>query len=799
MNRKERRAGKMQKEASDARDRPPALDPAEAFNAAPAFNAAQAFNAAMAHFHAGRLEDADAMLKSLAERYPEKAAPWHVRGLVRLRKGEHSAALDFLERAVRCDPELAQAHSDLGAALQLEGRLEEAAASYKRAVALDPALAQAHCNLGITLHALGERKAAIDCYRCALAGNPDYVKALVNLGAALEEDGESDEAMGYLRQAIALEPTHAGAHFNLGNSLLQKNRADEALEAYHQAMELWPDHIEAGMNLGNLLLQRGRLEQASAVYRRIVERAPEHGEAYSGLGIALRELGRVDEAAEAFETAARLLPETAEAWTNLGLIRWNQGRLEEAVASLEGALALRSDFVGAYNNLSLIQADRGRLAEAIQLLDRGLEFQPDFSTARSNRLFLLNYDDAATGEATLAAHRLWEKHHALPSGWRHIAHVNDSDPNRRLRIGYVSPDFRKHSVSYFAAPLIDALDRSQIEVTCYANVSRPDATTERLQRAADRWRPIVGIPDRQVAELIRRDGIDILVDLAGHTNLNRLDVFALKPAPVQVSWLGYPNTTGLTSIDYRITDSIADPEGEADRLHVERLIRLPHGFLCYEAPADAGEVGPPPSRAAGFVTFASFNSIAKMSARVVAMWTQLLAAAPAARLLLKAKPLRDPTVQDYYRAQFAAAGADTSRIEFAPWIANSVDHLAQYRRVDVALDPFPYNGTTTTCEALWMGVPVVTLRGARHSGRVGASLLTWAGLEDLIAETPQRYIEIAAALAQNLDRRATLRATLRERVKSSPLCDAARFARDMEGAYRDMWRRWCKRPADRDV
>ena len=787
MNRKERRAGKVEKEASHARGRPPVSDPA------------QAFDAALAHFHAGRLDDADSVFEALTKRYPDKAAPWHLRGLVRLRKDEPGAARSFLERAVACDPELAQAHSDLGAALQLEGRLEEAAASYKRAVALNPGLAQAHCNLGITLHTLGDRDGAIESYRRALIANSNYVKALVNLGAALEEAGDTDEAMSHLRRAVALDPSHAGAYFSLGNSLRSKNRDDEALAAYRQAVAIWPDHIEARMSLGRLLLQLGRPDEASVIYRGIVERLPEHGEAYGGLGVALRDLGRTAEAAEAFEHAVRLLPENGEAWSNLGLIRWQEGRLDEAVENLEKAISLRPDLVGAYSNLSLIQADRGRLAEAVQRLERALEIEPSHSTARSNRLWLMNFDDAVSGEAMLAAHRLWEKHYVLPSGWRWNAHTNDPDPSRRLRIGYVSPDFRRHSVSYFAAPLINAHDRRQVEVTLYANVSQSDAMTERLMGAADRWRTVVGVSNTQAAELIRRDGIDILVDLAGHTNLGRLDIFALKPAPVQVTWLGYPNTTGLSAIDYRITDSIADPEVEADRHHVERLVRLPHGFLCYEAIASAGDVGPPPSLQAGFVTFASFNNVSKMNASVVACWAQLLAAVPEARLLLKAKPLRDAALRDFYRAQFAAAGADPSRIELASWAADSADHLAYYRRVDVALDPFPYNGTTTTCEALWMGVPVVTLRGARHSGRVGASLSTRVGLAEHIAETPERYLEIAARLAQDVERRAALRTTLRARLNASPLCDAAGFAREMEVAYREMWRTWCNRRGERDA
>jgi protein O-GlcNAc transferase len=330
-------------------------------------------------------------------------------------------------------------------------------------------------------------------------------------------------------------------------------------------------------------------------------------------------------------------------------------------------------------------------------------------------------------------------------------------------------------------------------VFCYAEVRAPDARTERFKGYADHWVSTVGMPDEAVAECIRRDGIDVLMDVAGHTANNRLPVFARKPAPVQMTWLGYPNTTGLQTIDYRLVDAVTDPEGEADALASEALVRLPGGFLCYDAPNDAPLPGPPPSLTTGVVTFGSFNNPAKMSASTLDAWAKLLTRIPLAHLLLKGKPFTDAAARALYLDRLDERGVAPERIELVGWLPDE-DHLAHYGRVDVALDPFPYNGTTTTCEALWMGVPVVTLRGDRHVGRVGASLLTQIGMSNLIADSVEAYVETAVALAGDPARLSELRHSLRPRMAASPLCDAPAFARKIEHAHRTMWQRWCAAP-----
>jgi len=373
------------------------------------------------------------------------------------------------------------------------------------------------------------------------------------------------------------------------------------------------------------------------------------------------------------------------------------------------------------------------------------------------------------------------------SGQRGRQDATDAS-DRKLRIGYVSPDFRRHSVAWFFEPLLRAHDRERFEVHCYYNNLAEDDATARIRSEADGFRPIYGEPPATVADWIAEDGIDILVDLAGHTGDNRLMLFGLKPAPVQMTWLGYPGTTGVETIDYRLTDARADPPGAADEYSSETLIRLPDCFHCYGPMPEAPEPTAGSATEPGAVTFGSFNNITKVTPELVGLWSRLLRELPDSRLLLKAKGLQDPTTRGRYEALFAAEGIGSDRLELIGFLEDSRDHLALYGRVDVALDTMPYNGTTTTCEALWMGVPVVTAAGETHAARVGVSLLTAAGAPELIAPDEDGYVALAKALACDLERLRSLRAGLRQRMAASPLTDAPRFTRAVEQAMSNAWR-----------
>jgi protein O-GlcNAc transferase len=409
--------------------------------------------------------------------------------------------------------------------------------------------------------------------------------------------------------------------------------------------------------------------------------------------------------------------------------------------------------------------------------------------AHSNWLVALHYATDYPREQLAALARVWGVRHAQPLSSARAPHTNRVDTNRRLRVGYVSGELYRHPVSYFFEALLEAHDRSQVEVTCYSNSRRSDQVTERLAALADRWRSLIDLDDAQAADLIRADGIDILVDLSGHLGNHRLLVFARKPAPVQATWMGYFDTTGVGAIDYLIGDRVVCPQAE-DHLYVERVIRLPDCYLCYRPPAFAPAVTALPASSTGRIVFGSFNRLAKTNPRVLATWAELLRALPDSQLVMKGTDVNDPHVVTRLRRFFNDRGIASQRLLLlGP--SPQAEFLAAYGGVDIALDTFPYSGSTTSAEALWMGIPVVTLRGDRFVARTTETILRAVGLNELVAESETDYIRRTLALAADRDRLAQLRAGLRHRMSTSTLCNGAAFAQAMEAAYRDMWRAWC--------
>jgi protein O-GlcNAc transferase len=785
------------------------------------------WTAGIQHHQAGRLAEAEACYRRLLAAQPNHIQARSNLGVALKNQGKLDEAVAAYRQVIRIKPDDAEAYSNLGNALKDQGKLEEAVVAHRQAIRIKPDYAEAHFNLGNALGVQGRLNEAVAAYRQAIRMKPGYAKAHSNLGNALKDQGKTEEAFAAYRQAISINDL-AEAHFNLGNMLSTKGKLDEAVAAYRQAIRVKPDYVEAYYNLGNALKDQGDFAEAVAAYRRAISINADHAEAYSNLGVALNDQDKHDEAVAAYRQAIRIKPDYAEAYSNLGNALKDQGKLAEAAAAHRQAISIKPDYAEAYSNLAIALNDQGKLEEAAAacrqaisikrdfaeahlnlgnvLNDQGkpceaiaayrhaIDEKADFAEAHSNLLFSLNYDDRSTVDQLFAAHQEWEERHGRQVS-PPAAYANVREVGRRLKIGYVSPDFRGHSVAFFVEPLLKGHDREAVEVFCYAEVRRPDALTAHLRGLADHWQVTVGLSDDEVAERIRADRIDILVDLAGHTANNRLRVFARKPAPVQVTWLGYPNTTGLEAIDYRLVDAVTDPIGEADAWASETLVRLEGGFLCYSALKNVLKDTPEPTVApclkTGAVTFGSFNNPAKGSAATLDAWATLLSRLPQARLLLKGRPFTDAATRALFLARLRERGVEADRVELAAWLPGTTAHLALYHQVDIALDPFPYNGTTTTCEALWMGVPVVTLRGDRHAGRVGASLLTQIGLTDLIANSIEEYLEIAVALANNPERLSDLRRVLRPRMAASRLCDEPGFARKMEGAFRTMWQRWC--------
>ena len=621
------------------------------------------------------------------------------------------------------------------------------------------------------LHRAGRLDRAARFYERALRDDSRQSEAMHGLGALALQRGDYPEAVERLQAAIAARGDVALYYYDLGNVWRKLGRKTEAVMAYLRAADLDRQSFDAVFNLGSVLCELVRPAEGARALRLAISLRPDHADAHLMLGTCLERLGQIDTAVEQYLWTLRLRKDDPRAFLLLG------GALFKA----------------------------GHVAEADLAFARALALDPHQPGAHSRRLAALNYRADLSAREMAEAHLDWGRRHAaalLPAapeaGER--SHPNAPDPARRLRIGYLSPNFFRHSVAHFLLPVLRAHDRQQIEIFCYSNSVIVDDTTHALQAASAHWREIVGQSDEQIATLVSADEIDILVDLAGHTGDGRPLVFARRPAPVQVAWLGYPQTTGMSAMDYRLSDAIVEPPGEADALSAETIIRLPRGFHCFGRPGEdppgdgcEGEtlpVGPPPALANGFITFGSFNTVQKMSTPLVALWARVLQAVPGSRLVLKSLP--DAVIADRYHALFAAEGIDPARIEFLHWKASRPDHLRLYERMDIALDTFPYHGTTTTCEALWMGVPVLSLCGEGHVSRVGASLLNRVGLGNWIVASEEAYVEHAARFAADLLSLTRLREELRARMRGSALCDAAEFTRDLEAAFRAMWQTWCR-------
>lgn len=596
-------------------------------------------------------------------------------------------------------------------------------------------------------HKAGRLPEAERLYRAVLEGDPEQADALGLLGVLACQSGRRSEAVECLERAVRLRPGAPAIHNNFGLALQAAGCAAKAAAAFREALRLDPRYPEAHNNLGTLLLNLGQAGAAAACFRAALELRPGYAEAHGNLGNARQASLAFREAAACYREALRLEPRNARAWNNLGGALQAQGRPEEAEACYRRAVAL----------------------------------EPGYHRAGLNLLCCLHYREMDPA-ALFAEHRAWAAR--LPS-----APLPPPAPRgrRRLRVGYLSPDFRRHSVAFFFEPVLAAHDRAAFEIFCYADVTRPDAVTTRLRAQAEHWRDVSALTDAEAASAIRADALDILVDLAGHTAGNRLPVFASRPAPAAAAWLGYPDTTGLDAVDARITDAIADPPGAGEHLHSERLVRLPAGFLCYRPPEEAPETGGAPARRE--IVFACFNELAKLSPETVRVWCDILERTPGSRLLLKARALADDTVREEIAARFAGWGIPRRRVELRGPAESLAAHLAEYLRADIALDPFPYAGTTTTCEALWMGVPVISLAGRGHASRAGASVLHAAGVPELAAATSAAYADAAVALAADGALLSEYRRGLRPTMARSPLTAAAQFTRSLEAAYGDMaWR-----------
>lgn len=740
----------------------------------------QAFQLAVKCQGNGLEEQAKQLYARILLARPTHASALHNLGILAAQAQDLRMAVKLFERAVAVRPGSADFHASLAAALMSTDAVERAETEFDTALRLSPGCIEALFNSAKLLENRGKlREAAARLHKilkiqpnhleaqtrlgrlyqscqfdAAGGSDPERVAGLYRTGSLHQLQGAFGEAIACFEKVLALDPHHADALNDLGNAYLSVGRVSEAAACFEQGIRENPDAATLHANMANVCKEQGDPVRAETLLRRAIELDPSQPLIRINLGNVLLAANRVSDAIEVLQETVALAPGLADAHCMLGVALHRQGHFEEAGACAQRALALES-----------------RSEEAHLMA-----------------LFMLHYSPELNPRQLAAAHRKWADRFAVGHFQTSRRHPNAPDPDRKIRVGYVSADFHHHPIAYFIDPVLAARNRNEVDVICYAG-GKADDWTERIRSNGQGWRQTDRLGDAELAQLIQDDRIDILVDLSGCTRGHRLLAFARKPAPVQVSWLGYFNTTGMRAMDYLIVDAqLAPPEEEAP--FVEEPLRIPGCYLTYQMPPYAPAVAPTPHLRNGFITYGCFNALSKVGFRVVETWSEILRRSPAARLIMKNFTFADEATRDLYRERFDRCGIAQERLDLlGP--SSQLELLRSYDEVDIALDPFPYNGGTSTCEALAMGVPVITLRGDRFVSRIGATILHNAGLDPLIASSEAGYIEKAIELSQKTAQLAEMRAGMRSRLAASTLCDTVGFTRKLENAYREIWRRWC--------
>ena len=685
---------------------------------------------ALRYHQEGHLAQAEQLYRQILQADPNHADAHHLLGVLAYQANRFDLAISLIQRAIELSPTAVPYHSNLGLALEGFGRRDSAIASYRHGLRLNPGDAAAIDNLGAALMRQGRFQEVVDECRRFLKVRPDTPQALQHLAHALSSIGQTEEAVAHFEQALHVNPRFVEAHNNLGNTLLQVGRTEEAAEHFRQALKLRPNMPAIYNNLGRVLQRQGKLNEAIDHYRAAIRIDPNFAQGYNNLGSTLAQQRKFEEAIANYREALRVDPNFAEAHSNLGAALVLSGDIDAAGASCRQAIAVQPKYADAYNNLGGVLVLQGNLAEAAAAYRIAHDLQPNLLTTQSNLLFCMNYDPEANPDIVFAEHRRWGQTFCKGIEGRSDLGIRSPDhapriprgTNHRLRIGYVSPDFRQHAIIRYFEPVLAHHNAECVETFCYSEVAEPDAATSRLQKSAHHWRRIRGLNAKQAEQMILDDRIDILVDLAGHTAGNRLDIFALKPAPLQATWLGYLNTTGLPTVDYRITDEILDPVGEPVR-DTEEPFRLAGGFCCFEPWPHSPTVGPLPAASRGYLTFGSLHNLFKLNQAVFDLWSRVLHAVPSSRLLMFRDTLKGSARKRVFDA-FIKRGISPERLDIREVTSEGNrlregGHLDVFAEIDVSLDAFPWTGGVTTCESLWMGVPVLSLAGVRPPARTG--------------------------------------------------------------------------------
>jgi predicted O-linked N-acetylglucosamine transferase (SPINDLY family) len=730
----------------------------------------------------GNLAAAEASYRGVLRQVPGHPYALNLLGLLEHQRGRHAEARKWVASAIASHPREGRFHLNLANILAAEGRVEEALAAYREALRCDETLTEAYHNLGVALTQAGRVEEALLPLREATARVPADAQAHYNLGNAYSACGRHAEAAVAFERAVALAPAFAFAWHNLGNSRCTLGEIEQAAHAFRCAVGRAPDLAAAWVNLGNCETQLKHYGEARAAYEKAIALQPRNITALCGVGSCALELDDLIAAARAFEQAVAADPECARAYAGLAGLFRKAGRFRDAVLSCERAIAFDATLAKAHEIKAGALLDHGRAEQALAAFHRAAEID-GAAGYLSNIAFASNYVEELDPSQLLAAARAAAAVVERLPAWLPKGRVAQAT---RLRVGFVSGDLRRHSVGYFMAPVLGRIDRERFAIYCYYNSDRSDDMNAGFRSLGDTWVDCRQMTDPELAARIEADRVDVLVDLAGYTNGGRLGVFARHPAVVQCAYLGYPTTTGLQAMDYRITDAVVDPEDEPS-CNAERLLRLSGSYFCYGGPQGrSADTAQPPALRNGFVTFGSFNNLAKLTPRAMQLWVRVVAAVPGSKLAIKSKALVDEKTCEDVVQRFEEAGMPRERLQLSGWKETTEAHLAAYNSVDIALDSWPYNGATTTCEALWMGVPVVSLAGKTHASRMGKSILRAAGCEAWACDTDERYVDRAVSLTADLAKLAEVRSGLRARLQQSALMDAEHFTRGLERGFEQM-------------
>ncbi|OGI09964.1 MAG: hypothetical protein A2Y40_02035 [Candidatus Margulisbacteria bacterium GWF2_35_9] len=704
-------------------------------------------------------------------------------------QGQVNEAVELFRQIIAINPNHMMCHYKLANICIVRGETEAAISHYNKILDIKPDFYEANYMLGIIFKDLGKEKEAIIEFQKAIDGKPELVESYFGMVECLIRDGQKENAIKILKRIIQIKPHFSEAYFNLGVLFEESGQLQPAISNFKKAIKLNPNNVMFYYNLANVLKRNRDFPEAILYFQAALRLKNDSFEIHYNLANTYNSLANYDQAIDHYQQVIKLRPDFVAAYFNLGNVYKDTNRNSEAVIQYETVIKLKPDFVEACNNLGQIYYKQGNYGKAMDQYRNAIRVRPNYHQAYSNYLYLLNFDHQMKASEIFNEHKHWAEQFKSLSASVTISEPHNNNILCPLCIGYVSADFRVHSVAYFISQIVKYHNHKKYKIICYSTTSVEDEMTNWFKKEADLWRNIDGKTDEEASEMIKKDKVNILVDLSGHTAFNRITLFTKRNAPVQVSYLGYPNTTGLKTLDYRITDHYADPLGETEKYYTEELTRLPESFICYQAPESCPQIENKSLHNKKSITFGSFNQLIKINEQVLDLWIKILHSVPESKLILKNKSFTDDDVTKEFKTKMMNNGIDSTRLSLIGYLPKKSDHFALYNKMDIVLDTFPYNGATTTCEALWMGCPVITLAGAMHVSRVGVSILNNIGLPQLVANSVEDYLKIAVRIANDREELEHLHKSLRSKMERSILKDGKQIVSSLEMLYEEMIRK----------